>query len=100
MKKCEICKEWYSDVVGHKCGLPWLVQVEEYNDPDDWITIYADDAKEAVKKLAEKYDEDDHPLLDDSDGIVVRVQTKDGMRRFMCTAKPAINYYADEIIEQ
>jgi hypothetical protein len=61
--------------------------------------IYATDEESAAQEYAEKYDEDDHPLLNYGE-ITITVKNMDGeTKKFNCSAEPTINYYANEITD-
>lgn len=124
IKRCEKCNEWIFDYTTrwasrpHKCLPLWLVQCPEYDD-ESWDRIYAVDAEEAATKLAEKYDSDNHDMMD-GDTIVVRVrreindylnllQDNQGdtaiiqgeikVEKFRCSGEAIPTYYATEIKE-
>lgn len=59
--------------------------------------VFANDEEEAAQKWAKKYDEDEHPLLNYGE-VNITVKNSNGeIKKFVCSAEPSIDYYANEI---
>lgn len=104
MSQCPMCKEWVftGTTVGrsHVCPPLWYCQIEEWNAPV-WDKQYASDAEEAATKYAERWDVDDHPLLQGETVEVLvcsdPIDETETVIKFCCNGEAVPSYHATKI---
>jgi len=105
---CKTCGEFMLFPETHVCPTRWEVCEPEY-DPDEWVNVFASDAKEAVEKWAEEEDcswdyriVGGQPAVEIVGGqpVVVIVRGPDGSEsKFRVSGKMVPEYYAEPIDE-
>lgn len=98
--RCPKCQEimWTSAGV-HRCAPEFHVIAPDhdgYDTPEEGPAIYAHSHEEAAEKWAERWDVDDHQMLDDE---VIEVLVKDSagvVRHFRVSGEAVPSYHARE----
>ena len=97
--RCETCREWlWYKPETHKCKPIYYVIHEDYSG-DELIEIRGSDHEEAAEKYAEKYDQDDHDLLERGDQKVAVRDSKGTEKKFSISAEANVDYSAREITD-
>jgi len=91
-RRCERCKRFLWITTDICRCVPFEIDYD-----GEKYQVFANDEDDAAEKWAEKYDEDEHPLLNYGE-VEITVKNADGeIKKFVCSAEPSINYSANEI---
>ncbi len=98
--RCAVCDDWMFRLP-HVCKPVFDVWLPEDGETqDDAREVHADDAEQAAEIVAERYDVDDHPLLN-GHKLEVHVRDKAGVVTvFMVTAEAEVRYIAHELTNE
>ena len=96
---CKTCGDFMLFPEIHVCPTRWEVCEPEY-DPDEWVNVFASDAKEAVEKWAEEEDcSGDYRIVGGQPAVVI-VRGPDGSEtKFRVSGEMVPEYYAETIDE-
>lgn len=67
---------------------------------DEWMEFEAYDVEDAAKQFAEYYDQDDHPLINNSEFVRVRELGTEEITICVISAEASIDYWASECTER
>jgi hypothetical protein len=99
MRKCGKCGIIIHDHISlpnHQCPPIWYVSHDEYMG-DDLKEIRAYEAKWAAEEYAKFYDQDDHPLIDGEEEIIVYDNPgRSGGQKFIISGEFVPGYTARE----
>lgn len=91
--KCKKCGVWHWNY--EKCPDEYTVYHDDYLEKDG-KKMCGYGFNDVAERYAKYYDEDEHPLLDET--IEIEIEDKDGLRKkFKLRAEPSIEYYTEEI---
>jgi len=92
---CPKCKGFMYSHGVHKCPPLWKTNVPTYEE-DEWVDVFAQNARTAAERRAGKIDAGDYNLMD-GDTMTVRVQTEDGIEEYEVSGEAIPQYLATKI---